>query len=75
MSYQDQQNEATEEQLKPYYDKVYLQADSINFTDDSSVAESAGQVIHLIEGSYKNIKITTPEDLLLAEAVLKQFKY
>ena len=55
--------------------RAYLQADSINFTDDSSVAESAGQVIHLIEGSYKNIKITTPEDLLLAEAVLKQFKY
>jgi 2-C-methyl-D-erythritol 4-phosphate cytidylyltransferase len=40
------------------------------FTDDASVAESAGFGIHLIPGSFRNIKITTPEDLLLAEALL-----
>lgn len=40
------------------------------FTDDASVAEHAGFPIHLIEGSYENIKITTPEDLIWAEAML-----
>ena len=38
-----------------------------SFTDDASVAEYAGFEINLIEGSYENIKITTPEDLLWAE--------
>ena len=31
--------------------------------------------IRLIEGSYSNIKITTPEDLILAEAILNSFKF
>lgn len=40
------------------------------FTDDASVFEYAGHSIHLIEGDYKNMKITTPEDLLVAESFL-----
>ncbi|MBC7923701.1 MAG: 2-C-methyl-D-erythritol 4-phosphate cytidylyltransferase [Ferruginibacter sp.] len=47
--------------------------DPSDFSDDASVAERAGFPIHLIEGSYDNIKITTPEDLLWAEAFLKKF--
>lgn len=39
-------------------------------TDDASIAEKAGQTIHLIEGEYQNIKITTPEDLHVAAALL-----
>jgi 2-C-methyl-D-erythritol 4-phosphate cytidylyltransferase len=39
------------------------------FTDDASVAEYAGQQIHLIEGNDENIKITTPQDLIIAEAL------
>ena len=39
------------------------------FTDDASVAESVGVSINLIEGSYDNIKITTPEDGIIAEAL------
>jgi 2-C-methyl-D-erythritol 4-phosphate cytidylyltransferase len=42
------------------------------FTDDSSVAEHAGNSIHLIEGSYRNIKITTEEDMFIANAYLNQ---
>jgi 2-C-methyl-D-erythritol 4-phosphate cytidylyltransferase len=42
------------------------------FTDDASVAEAAGYAITLVEGSTTNIKITYPEDLLLAEILLKQ---
>jgi 2-C-methyl-D-erythritol 4-phosphate cytidylyltransferase len=40
-------------------------------TDDASVAERAGHSISLFEGSYRNIKITTEEDLVVAEALLK----
>ena len=40
------------------------------FTDCASVLESAGFPIRLIEGSYENIKITTPEDLRWAEIYL-----
>lgn len=41
-----------------------------SFTDDASVAESAGNKINLIEGNYNNIKITTEEDLVFAEWIL-----
>lgn len=41
------------------------------FTDDATVLEATGTKIHLIEGDYSNIKITTPEDLVLAESLLK----
>lgn len=43
-----------------------------HFTDCASVLEEAGYSISLIEGAYENIKITTPEDLLWAEAFLKK---
>lgn len=44
-----------------------------NITDDAMVAELYGNVrIPLIEGSYENIKITTPEDLLTAEKILEK---
>lgn len=39
-------------------------------TDDASMIESIGGKVALFEGSYNNIKVTTPEDLLLAEAIL-----
>lgn len=53
--------------------KAYEQADQPAFTDDASVVESIGEKIVLVEGSYQNIKITTPEDLLLAEVFVKIF--
>ncbi len=40
------------------------------FTDCASVLEHAGFPVQLIEGSYRNIKITTPDDLLWAAAFL-----
>lgn len=42
---------------------------SSNFTDDASVFEASKKEITLIEGDFKNIKITTPEDLLIAQAL------
>lgn len=41
-------------------------------TDDSSLVEALGVAVKLTLGSYKNIKITTPEDLVLAELLLGQ---
>lgn len=54
--------------------KAYQQKEDPSLTDDASVAERAGQVISLFEGSYENIKITTPEDLMVAEALLRHLK-
>ncbi len=50
---------------------AYLQAYKDTFTDDASVVESAGCDIHLIEGDHQNIKITFPEDIAIAELLLK----
>ena len=46
--------------------------DMSNVTDDAMVVEQeTGTKILLVEGSYQNIKITTPEDLAVAEAFLR----
>jgi 2-C-methyl-D-erythritol 4-phosphate cytidylyltransferase len=50
--------------------KAYLQEYSEAFTDDATVLESTGERIVLVDGNRENIKITTPEDLLLAETLL-----
>jgi 2-C-methyl-D-erythritol 4-phosphate cytidylyltransferase len=51
--------------------QAYLSADNTGFTDDASVAENAGIVISLVDGDYSNIKITTPEDIKIAQALLE----
>ena len=51
--------------------KAYQIKEDQNLTDDASVAEKSGHVISLFEGSYENIKITTAEDLIVAEALMK----
>lgn len=50
---------------------AFSQGYSPEFTDDASVFEAAGHTIHLSEGSYSNIKVTTPEDLSIAEVLMK----
>ncbi|NLE65415.1 MAG: 2-C-methyl-D-erythritol 4-phosphate cytidylyltransferase [Elusimicrobia bacterium] len=40
-------------------------------TDDAALVEKAGGRVRVFPGSYRNIKITTPEDLLLAQAFLE----
>ena len=48
------------------------QKDMSSVTDDAMVVEQeTGTRILLVEGSYQNIKITTPEDLAVAEAFLQ----
>ncbi|HAK00288.1 MAG TPA: 2-C-methyl-D-erythritol 4-phosphate cytidylyltransferase [Bacteroidales bacterium] len=52
--------------LKNAYNRNYQE----NFTDDASVLEAAGHRINLVDGNSENIKITTPEDLLIAETLI-----
>ena len=44
--------------------------DGFSGTDDASLVERMGNEVHIVLGDYRNIKITTPEDLALAEAFL-----
>lgn len=48
----------------------YKQPYSTLFTDDASVVEKAGYHLTMCQGSRLNIKITTPEDIALAEAII-----
>lgn len=54
--------------LKAAYGQPYNEL----FTDDASVVEKNGTAITIIEGSYSNIKITFPEDVIIAEALLSK---
>ncbi len=58
---------------KPLYN-AYENAfnDSFHATDDSALVERYGGRIKVIMGSYTNIKITTPEDLKIAELFIKE---
>ena len=40
-------------------------------TDDCSAVERLGKIVYLVEGDPENLKITTPLDLVLAEAILE----
>jgi 2-C-methyl-D-erythritol 4-phosphate cytidylyltransferase len=40
-------------------------------TDDASLVERIGRAVHVVEGEYTNIKLTTPEDIVFGEAILK----
>ncbi len=51
--------------VESYHHKVYG-------TDDAMLVERTGVPVRIIMGSYENIKITTPEDLILAEEILKR---
>lgn len=57
--------------LSPVLLHAFQQEEKENFTDEASVVEAAGEKVHLIEGEYTNIKITRPQDMAIAEEILK----
>jgi len=57
--------------IKDAYETIEYQSE---LTDDASVAERNGHVVHLFDGDFTNIKITTPEDLHFAKAILENKK-
>ena len=60
----------TKEIKEAYRKMMEVKDDSV--TDDGMVMETYGiRGVRMIKGSYENIKITTPEDMLLGEAILK----
>jgi 2-C-methyl-D-erythritol 4-phosphate cytidylyltransferase len=54
--------------------KAHEEARLLNFlgTDDSVLVERIGGRVEVVEGSRENLKITTPEDLLIAESILRK---
>ena len=51
--------------LLPAFEQPY----QASFTDEATVVEAAGHSVRLIEGEYSNLKITRPQDLIVAESL------
>ena len=59
--------------IREAYECLYREKPSVQITDDAMVVETMlRQPVKLYEGSYDNLKITTPEDLLVAESFLHE---
>jgi len=58
------------EVLKAAFERAY--AEGYYGTDEASLVERYGGKVRVVTGSYVNIKITTPEDMILAEALLRK---
>ena len=54
--------------------QAYERAQKVNYkaTDDSKLVERLGISVKMVMGSYENIKITTKEDMFIADAILKE---
>jgi len=50
----------------------YIKKNEMEVTDDVSIIEALGLPVKITEGSYTNIKLTTPDDLSVAERLLKE---
>ena len=60
--------------IRGAYDKIIDSANT-NITDDAMIVEQAtDHDVHMIQGSYTNIKVTTPEDIAFGEAILKTMR-
>ena len=55
--------------IKEAHEKALV--DGFLSTDDSALVERLGSQVSIVQGSYKNIKVTTSEDLIIAEAILE----
>lgn len=52
--------------------KAYNKFGNTDVTDDAALVEKLGKKVSVVMGSYNNIKITTPEDLVIAEVIAKK---
>ncbi len=52
--------------------KAYERCGDNDVTDDAALVEKSGIPVRVVEGSYRNIKITTPEDIIVARALAKK---
>ncbi|KAL3944587.1 MAG: hypothetical protein SGBAC_001353 [Bacillariaceae sp.] len=51
-----------------------VEEENLEVTDDVSIVEALGEPVKLTRGEYTNLKITTPEDMDVAEAILEERK-
>lgn len=58
------------ELLRRGFEKVH--SEGLDVTDDVSIIEQLGEPVKITMGEYTNIKITTPEDMNIAESILKE---
>eukprot|EP00854_Cymbomonas_tetramitiformis_P003905 gene3905-4868_t len=49
---------------------AYVKENNLEVTDDVSIVEHLGEPVRITKGSYENLKVTTPEDMLIAERLL-----
>lgn len=57
---------------KLYYEGIdFALEHNLDFTDDCQLVEAIGGKVYMTKGDYTNIKITTPEDIKIAETLLK----
>ncbi|MDD6793882.1 MAG: 2-C-methyl-D-erythritol 4-phosphate cytidylyltransferase [Clostridiaceae bacterium] len=49
-----------------------IKRDNISVTDDTMVLENYGHKVYIYDGEYTNIKVTTPEDIVIAEYLAKE---
>ncbi len=56
------------ELIIPAFKQVYQDG----FTDEATVVEAMGNIVHLIEGNYQNIKITRPMDMFIAQKIIEE---
>lgn len=52
--------------------EAYARFGAGDATDDASLVERTGVTVAVVEGAYDNIKVTTPEDIVIAEALLRR---
>lgn len=53
-------------------EEAHAQANGFAATDDAALVEAMGKRVKIVPGSERNIKVTTPEDRMIAEALLKK---
>ena len=53
---------------------AHLKFEGEDFTDDTLLIEKTGKSVYIVKGCYKNLKITTPEDIEIARLLEKQLK-
>ncbi len=53
---------------------AYKYLHDASFFDDASLVEAKGYSVHLVQGDYNNLKITTPVDLIIADVLLKNIR-
>jgi len=58
---------------KSLIQEAYSKFSKAGVTDDSSLVEKLAKAVKIVRGSYNNIKVTTQEDLLIAETISKDF--